>query len=125
MCSSKHVAFACVLLAGWCLPERALGDGPTAEVNPIPKSDSVSDSGSVSGSDSGSVSGSGSVSDSGSVSGSVSDPDPVADPVPDFTRAHQVVARGEALFNLGSYDAARSEFQLAYRLLTGYPRRYV
>src|SRR5689334_23133066 len=60
-------------------------------------------------------------------------PEPSAEPSPSpsftagdpYAAAHQVVERGEALFALGNYDAARSEFQQAYRLLAGHPRRYI
>lgn len=60
-------------------------------------------------------------------------PAPSAEPSPSpsgavdaqYAQAQRVVARGEALFDLGNYDAARSEFQQAYQLLAGHPRRYI
>lgn len=41
-----------------------------------------------------------------------------------LARAREVVARGEALFAMGNYDAALSEFVRAEQLLDGHPRQY-
>jgi len=94
---------------------------PTAEPLPVPVPDSGSASDSASGSASGSGSAFGSASASGSGSGSASGsvPDSASHP------AQAIVTRGEALFAAGDYDAALGEFEQAYELLAGHPRRYV
>ena len=50
---------------------------------------------------------------------------PTAPEDPAWTRAREQVARGEALFAVGNYDAALTEFVGAYRQLDGHPRQYV
>jgi tetratricopeptide (TPR) repeat protein len=52
-------------------------------------------------------------------------PEPVPESVPAPHPAQAIIARGEALFGAGNYDAAISEFERAYELLAGHPRRYV
>lgn len=42
-----------------------------------------------------------------------------------WTRARELVGRGEALFAIGNYDAAMTEFLAAHRELAGHPRQYV
>jgi tetratricopeptide (TPR) repeat protein len=102
-----HWAFLVLCLA--CVPVRA--QTPTPSPAPIPP---AAESGSGSGSGSGSESES--ESESGTRTGS---PSATAHP------AQAIVARGEALFAAGNYDAALGEFAQAYELLAGHPRQYI
>jgi tetratricopeptide (TPR) repeat protein len=50
---------------------------------------------------------------------------PSASDDPQLARAKQVIARGEALFDLGNFEAALSDFTQAFELLRGHPRRFI